>query len=122
MADKFDVIVVGGRCAGSPLATLLAREGLRVAVVERAGFPKDTLSTHIYQAPAINFLKRLGVFEKVLETEPGLTQGLTFGRRTFCARSRWISGRATGVRSCRCGASCSIRFCSTLRRRPEPKC
>ena len=68
MADKFDVIVVGGRCAGSPLATLLAREGLRVAVVERAGFPKDTLSTHIYQAPAINFLKRLGVFEKVLET------------------------------------------------------
>ncbi len=68
MADKFDVIVVGARCAGSPLATLLARQGLRVAVVERAGFPKDTLSTHIFQAPAINFLKRLGVFEKVLET------------------------------------------------------
>ena len=68
MADKFDVIVVGARCAGSPLATLLAREGLKVAVVERAAFPKDTLSTHIFQAPAINFLKRLGVFEKVLET------------------------------------------------------
>ncbi len=68
MADKFDVIVVGARCAGSPLATLLARQGLRVAVVERATFPKDTLSTHIFQAPAINFLKRLGVFEKVLET------------------------------------------------------
>ena len=68
MADRFDVIVVGARCAGSPLATLLAREGLKVAVVERAAFPKDTLSTHIFQAPAINFLKRLGVFEKVLET------------------------------------------------------
>ena len=68
MADKFDVIVVGARCAGSPLATLLAREGLRVAVVERAAFPKDTLSTHIFQAPAINFLKRLGVFEDVLDT------------------------------------------------------
>jgi 2-polyprenyl-6-methoxyphenol hydroxylase-like FAD-dependent oxidoreductase len=68
MADEFDVIVVGARCAGSPLAALLAREGLRVAVVERAAFPKDTLSTHIFQAPAINFLNRLGVFEKVLET------------------------------------------------------
>jgi 2-polyprenyl-6-methoxyphenol hydroxylase-like FAD-dependent oxidoreductase len=68
MVGKFDVIVVGARCAGSPLATLLAREGLSVAVVERAAFPKDTLSTHIFQAPAINFLKRLGVFEDVLET------------------------------------------------------
>ena len=68
MADQFDVIVVGARCAGSPLATLLVRQGLRVAVVERAAFPKDTLSTHIFQASAINFLKRLGVFEKVLET------------------------------------------------------
>ena len=68
MADKFDVIVVGARCAGSPLATLLAREGLKVAVVERAAFPKDTLSTHIFQAPAINFLKRLGVYERVLDT------------------------------------------------------
>src|SRR6185312_8763706 len=68
MPDRFDVIVVGGRCAGSPLAALLARQGLKVAVVERAAFPKDTLSTHIFQAPAINFLKRLGVSERVLET------------------------------------------------------
>ena len=68
MSDKFDVIVVGARCAGSPLATLLAREGLKVAVVERAAFPKDTLSTHIFQAPGINFLKRLGVYEHVLDT------------------------------------------------------
>ena len=68
MADTFDVIVVGARCAGSPLAMLLARQGLKVAVVERAAFPKDTLSTHIFQAAAVNFLKRLGVFDKVRET------------------------------------------------------
>ena len=68
MADRFDVIVVGARCAGSPLATLLARAGLKVAVVERAAFPKDTLSTHIFQAPAINFLKRLEVFDRLLDT------------------------------------------------------
>jgi 2-polyprenyl-6-methoxyphenol hydroxylase-like FAD-dependent oxidoreductase len=68
MEDKFDVIVVGARCAGSPLATLLTRQGLKVAIVERATFPKDTLSTHIFQAPAINFLRRLGVLDTVLET------------------------------------------------------
>jgi 2-polyprenyl-6-methoxyphenol hydroxylase-like FAD-dependent oxidoreductase len=63
--EQFDVIIAGGRCAGSPLATLLAREGLRVAVVERATFPRDTLSTHVFQAAGINFLRRLGVLEKV---------------------------------------------------------
>ena len=69
MPDRFDVIVVGGRCAGSPLAALLARQGLKVAVVERARFPKDTLSTHIFQAPAINFLRRLGVSGSLRETD-----------------------------------------------------
>jgi 2-polyprenyl-6-methoxyphenol hydroxylase-like FAD-dependent oxidoreductase len=68
MSDTFDVIVVGARCAGSPLAALLARQGLRVALVERATFPRDTLSTHIFEAPAINFLKRLGVLDRVLAT------------------------------------------------------
>jgi 2-polyprenyl-6-methoxyphenol hydroxylase-like FAD-dependent oxidoreductase len=68
MASDFDVIVVGARCAGASLATLLARQGVKTAVVERARFPKDTLSTHIFQGPAINFLGRLGVLEKVLAT------------------------------------------------------
>ena len=56
MDDRFDVIVVGARCAGSPLATLLARQGLRWRLVERATFPRDMLSTHIFQGPAIKFL------------------------------------------------------------------
>ncbi len=75
MGQEFDVIVVGARCAGSPLATLLARQGLRVAVVERATFPRDTLSTHIVEAPAINFLNRLGVLDEVRAT------GVTIGTR-----------------------------------------
>jgi 2-polyprenyl-6-methoxyphenol hydroxylase-like FAD-dependent oxidoreductase len=42
----YDVIVVGARCAGSPLAMLLARAGHKVALVDRASFPSDTMSTH----------------------------------------------------------------------------
>lgn len=41
-----DAIVVGARCAGSPLAMLLARLGHRVLLLDRATFPSDTVSTH----------------------------------------------------------------------------
>lgn len=43
---KVDVIVVGGRCAGSVLALRLARAGARVAIVDRDELGSDTLSTH----------------------------------------------------------------------------
>ncbi len=66
MHAAFDVVVAGGRCAGSPLATLLAREGLSVALVDRAAFPSDTLSTHIFQNEGAKVLERLGVLDKVL--------------------------------------------------------
>jgi flavin-dependent dehydrogenase len=42
----YDVVVVGARCAGAPVAMLLARSGYRVALVDRASFPSDTMSTH----------------------------------------------------------------------------
>ena len=42
-----DVIVVGARCAGSPLAMLLSRKGYRVLLVDKARFPSDTVSTHV---------------------------------------------------------------------------
>jgi flavin-dependent dehydrogenase len=42
----YDVAVVGARCGGAPLAMLLARSGHRVALIDRASFPSDTMSTH----------------------------------------------------------------------------
>jgi 2-polyprenyl-6-methoxyphenol hydroxylase-like FAD-dependent oxidoreductase len=68
MDPDYDVVVVGARCAGSPLAALLARRGVKVAVLERATFPKDTLSTHIFQAHALAFLDRLGVIDQIVGT------------------------------------------------------
>jgi glycine/D-amino acid oxidase-like deaminating enzyme len=44
MAQEYDAIVVGARCAGSPTAMLLARKGYRVLVVDRAMVPSDTVS------------------------------------------------------------------------------
>jgi flavin-dependent dehydrogenase len=63
-----DVVIVGARCAGAPLAVLLAREGVEVTVVEQVEFPRDTLSTHIFEADALAFLDRLGLAERLRET------------------------------------------------------
>ena len=44
--NDYDVAIVGGRVAGASTALLLARAGLRVAVLERSGVGSDTVSTH----------------------------------------------------------------------------
>ena len=41
---EYDAIVVGGRCAGSPTAMLLARKGYRVLVVDKDRFPMKSRS------------------------------------------------------------------------------
>jgi flavin-dependent dehydrogenase len=62
----YDAIVVGARCAGSPLAMLLARRGHRVLLVDRAAFPSDTMSTHFLWPAAIDRLVTWGLFDAVL--------------------------------------------------------
>jgi flavin-dependent dehydrogenase len=61
----YDVIVVGARCAGSPTAMLLARQGYRVLLLDKAGFPSDTLSLHYIHQPGVARLKRWGLLDKV---------------------------------------------------------
>jgi 2-polyprenyl-6-methoxyphenol hydroxylase-like FAD-dependent oxidoreductase len=81
-SDQFDVIVVGARCAGSPLALLLRRAGLDVCLVDRADFPSDTPSTHGIQPCGVQVLERLGVREAVeATTEPVENALLAFGDR-----------------------------------------
>jgi flavin-dependent dehydrogenase len=59
MAEHFDVVVVGARCAGAPLASFLARAGMRVCVVDRARLPQDTPSTHVIQPTGVAMLEPL---------------------------------------------------------------
>ena len=65
---SYDVIVVGARCAGAPLALLLAREGYQVLVVDKATFPSDTISTHLVHPPGVAALRRWGLLDQVLAT------------------------------------------------------
>ncbi|HWM04484.1 MAG TPA: NAD(P)/FAD-dependent oxidoreductase [Actinophytocola sp.] len=66
--NRYDVIVVGARCAGSPTAMLLARAGYRVLVVDRAAFPSDTISTHLVHPPGVAALQRWGLLDRVTAT------------------------------------------------------
>jgi 2-polyprenyl-6-methoxyphenol hydroxylase-like FAD-dependent oxidoreductase len=74
MSERFDVIVVGARCAGAPLATMLARRGLRVCVVDKDRFPSDTPSTHGIQPTGVQVLDRLGVLEELLKLSPPMVR------------------------------------------------
>jgi 2-polyprenyl-6-methoxyphenol hydroxylase-like FAD-dependent oxidoreductase len=78
MAGGFDVIVVGARAAGAATAMLLARRGLRVLAVDRAGFPSDTLSTHQVQLPGVARLRRWGLLDRVAAAGTPPTRRLRF--------------------------------------------
>ena len=64
----YDVIVVGARCAGAPLAMLLARGGHRVLLADRAHFPSDTMSTHFMQPSELVQLRDWGLLGALLAT------------------------------------------------------
>jgi flavin-dependent dehydrogenase len=71
----YDVIVVGARCAGSPTAMLLARQGYRVLLVDRATFPSDTISGHYIHQTGVARLERWGVLERIVQSNcPPITQ------------------------------------------------
>jgi 2-polyprenyl-6-methoxyphenol hydroxylase-like FAD-dependent oxidoreductase len=75
MSESFDVIVVGSRCAGAPLATMLARAGLSVCVVDKDRFPSDTLSTHAIQPAGVQVLERIGILDGLLKVAPPMVRG-----------------------------------------------
>ncbi len=61
----FDVVVVGGRCAGATLGALLGLRGMRVLVVDQNSFPSASLSTHTMHGDALAVLRNAGVLPQV---------------------------------------------------------
>lgn len=83
----YDAIIVGARCAGSPLAMLLARKGYRVLLLDKASFPSDTLSTHHIHQPGVDRLKRWGLLEKIQKSNCPATERMTFDVGPFALTS-----------------------------------
>ena len=64
----YDAIIVGARCAGAPTATLLARKGYRVLLVDKATFPSDVVSTLIVWPHGAELLDRWGLLDRLAAT------------------------------------------------------
>ena len=83
----YDAIIVGARCAGSPTAMLLAQQGFKVLLVDRATFPSDTISTHILWPHGAEILARWGLLGSLAATgAPPICRHMTFDVGPFALR------------------------------------
>jgi flavin-dependent dehydrogenase len=76
--NRRDVVIVGGRVAGSASAMLLARLGHDVVVVDQASFPSDTVSTHSIARSGVVQLRRWGLLDAVLDSGTPAIRQVTF--------------------------------------------
>jgi flavin-dependent dehydrogenase len=82
---RYDVLIVGARCAGAATAMLLARRGLRVLAVDKAGYGSDTLSTHALMRGAVLQLARWDLLPalQAAGTPPVTTTSFHYGGETL---------------------------------------
>jgi 2-polyprenyl-6-methoxyphenol hydroxylase-like FAD-dependent oxidoreductase len=64
--ERYDVAIVGARVAGSTLAALLGRLGVRVLLLDQATFPSDTLSTHLLFGDSFAVWEEAGAWPDIL--------------------------------------------------------
>jgi flavin-dependent dehydrogenase len=76
--SRHEVVVVGGRVAGSATAMLLARLGHDVVVVDQASFPSDTVSTHSIARSGVVQLHRWGLLDDVVDSGAPAIRQVTF--------------------------------------------
>jgi 2-polyprenyl-6-methoxyphenol hydroxylase-like FAD-dependent oxidoreductase len=83
----YDAIIVGARCAGSSTGMLLAQEGFKVLLVDKATFPSDTISTHILWPHGAEILARWGLLGTLSATGlPPICRPMTFDVGPFALR------------------------------------
>jgi geranylgeranyl reductase family protein len=62
----YDVVIVGAGPAGSTAAYFLARAGKRVALLEKARFPRDKRCGDAWCEPALDILEEMGVLPELV--------------------------------------------------------
>lgn len=75
---KYDVLIVGARCAGAATAMLLAQRGLKVLAIDRGAYGADTLSTHALMRGGVLQLHRWGVLPRLVAAGTPAIPGTAF--------------------------------------------
>ena len=94
---RHDVLIVGTRCAGAPLAMLLARNGCKVLGVDRANFPSDTISTHFMWPRTTASLARWGLLDRLAASGCPVINQVTADYGTVAVRGRPSAVGGTAV-------------------------
>jgi flavin-dependent dehydrogenase len=85
--EMYDAIVVGARCAGSPVAMQLARKGYTVLVVDRDAFPSDQImSTHYIHQRGTAKLQEWGLLDAVTVSNCPSLSSVTFDVGPFALK------------------------------------
>ncbi|HYS38102.1 MAG TPA: FAD-dependent oxidoreductase [Pseudonocardiaceae bacterium] len=84
MNETFDVVVVGGGPAGSTVATVVAKRGHRVLLLEKQAFPRYQIGESLLPSTVHGVCRILGVTDEVAAAGFTVKRGGTF---------RWGSGR-----------------------------
>ncbi len=83
---QYDVIVVGAGVAGAASGWFASRQGLRVALLDKARFPRDKVCTSTVNPRSCSYLQELGVLQDLaphqLHAIPGI-QGFAYDNGTF---------------------------------------
>jgi flavin-dependent dehydrogenase len=93
----YDVIIVGGRCAGSPLARLLALSGAKVLLVDRTTFPSDIPHGHFIHRHGPRRLQAWNLLDRLAAVSPPITEQLVdLGDYPLVSRNLALDGVALG--------------------------
>jgi menaquinone-9 beta-reductase len=99
-AGRFDALVVGSGPAGSIAATVLARGGARVALVDKAKFPRDKACGDLVGPRGVQLLSDLGIaVTGALKVDDMIVVGPTARRvRLPCYPGRTYPGHGFALR------------------------
>jgi 2-polyprenyl-6-methoxyphenol hydroxylase-like FAD-dependent oxidoreductase len=76
--NKYDVLVVGARCAGAATAMLMARHGMNVLAIDRGAYGSDTISTHALMRGGVLQLHRWGLLPRIIAAGTPAIRTTTF--------------------------------------------